>query len=191
MRYEKGRKAATRERILEVASRRFRDEGIAAAGLAKVMSDAGLTNGAFYAHFASKEDLVREILEQEIEDQRTVMAAAAAEGGLERIFREYLTAAHRDHRSDGCPSAALLDEIARRPAATRDAYTRRLLGVIDLVAEYLDPVDPGRARADALVIFGTLVGSLQLARAITDPALSAEVLERGIQAALALAGRVP
>ena len=62
MRYEKGHKDATRQRILEVASKQFREQGVAAVGLAGIMSDAGLTNGAFYAHFESKEDLVREVL---------------------------------------------------------------------------------------------------------------------------------
>ena len=62
MRYDKGHKDATRERIIEVASRQFREQGVAAVGLARIMSDAGLTNGAFYAHFDSKEDLFREVL---------------------------------------------------------------------------------------------------------------------------------
>ena len=60
MRYEKGRKDASRGRIMEVATERFRCDGIAASGLAKIMSDAGLTNGAFYPHFQSKAALVRE-----------------------------------------------------------------------------------------------------------------------------------
>ncbi|MFE3410547.1 TetR/AcrR family transcriptional regulator [Streptomyces mirabilis] len=187
MRYEKGHKAATRQRIMAVASRRFRDEGISAVGLAAVMSDAGLTNGAFYAHFDSKEDLVRQVIEHEVEDQRTSLEAAAADGGLERVFREYLNAAHRDLRAEGCPSAALLDEITRRPLATRDAYTQRLLDLIDAVARYLDRDDPDRARVDALVIFGSLVGTLQLSRAITDPDISEKILERGVDAAMTLA----
>ena len=52
MRYSKDHKGATRQRILEAAGRRFKQEGIDGAGVAAVMSDAGLTNGAFYAHFA-------------------------------------------------------------------------------------------------------------------------------------------
>ena len=62
MRYEKGHKDATRERIIEVASRQFRENGVAAVGLAGIMSDAGLTNGAFYTHFESKEDLVQAVV---------------------------------------------------------------------------------------------------------------------------------
>ena len=181
MRYDKGHKAATRQRILDVAAGRFRDEGIAAVGLAGVMTDAGLTNGAFYAHFASKEDLVTEVLDAQLTRQRAAMSEAA---GLEQVIRDYLSTAHRDDPAHGCPSAALLEEIARRPPAARDAYTTRLLEVIDVVAAHLHRDDPHQARVEALVIFGGLVGTLQLARAITDPALSAEILERGITTAL-------
>ena len=184
MRYEKGHKAATRQRILDVAARRFRDEGIAAVGLAGVMSDAGLTNGAFYAHFGSKEDLVAEVVDDKLREQRATMADA---GDLEQVIRAYLSEAHRDDPAGGCPSAALLAEIARRPASARDAYTARLLEVIDVVATHLGRDDPHQARVDALVIFGGLVGTLQLARAISDPALSAEILQRGVDTALAQA----
>jgi len=186
VRYEKGHKEATRQRITEVASRRFRDEGISAVGLAGVMSDAGLTNGAFYAHFESKEDLVREVVEQALEGQRAAMTAAVEERGLEGVVRDYLDLSHRDQRAEGCPSAALLDEIGRRPEATRDAYTRRLLVLIDVVADHLDDDDPELRRVKALTVFGSLVGTLQLARAITDEKLSAHLLEQGVRAAMTL-----
>src|SRR5215472_3243388 len=62
MRYEKGHKEATRRHILDVASAQFRENGVAAVGLAGIMAEAGLTNGAFYTHFESKEDLVRAVL---------------------------------------------------------------------------------------------------------------------------------
>ena len=67
MRYEKGRKETTRQHIVDVASRRFREGGVAAVGIAGIMSDAGLTNGAFYVHFDSKEDLVRAVFTDALE----------------------------------------------------------------------------------------------------------------------------
>ena len=66
MRYGKDHKQATRQRILQAAGRRFKQDGIDGAGVAAVMSDAGLTNGAFYAHFASKEDLVANVLADQL-----------------------------------------------------------------------------------------------------------------------------
>ena len=187
MRYTKGHKQATRQRILEAAGRRFKQDGIDGAGVAAVMSDAGLTNGAFYAHFASKEDLVANVLADQLRTQRqNVEAQSPDRAGLEAFIRAYLSPEHRDQCADGCPSAALLDEIARRPAATRQAFTDELLATADEIAARLDPTDADAARTDALTILGSMIGTLQLARALTDPDLSDQLLNRGVETALKL-----
>src|SRR3990167_9427440 len=108
MRYEKGRKDESRRRITEIAAERFRSDGIAASGLAVIMGEAGLTNGAFYPHFRSKADLVRESLGAALEDQTNQMREALAAGGLEAVLAIYLSALHRDNPGTGCASAALL-----------------------------------------------------------------------------------
>jgi TetR/AcrR family transcriptional repressor of nem operon len=187
MRYGKDQKEATRQRIVEVAGRRFKEDGIDGAGVAAVMSDAGLTNGAFYGHFTSKEDLVANVLADQLRAQRDSFdAQPAGRAGLEAIIRAYLSPQHRDHCADGCPSAALLDEIARRPAATKKVFSAELMGVVDDIAGRLDPSDPDGARTDALTLFGMLIGTLQLARALTDRDLSEQLLARGVETALKL-----
>jgi TetR/AcrR family transcriptional regulator, transcriptional repressor for nem operon len=187
MRYSTGHKQATRERILEAAGRRFKQDGIDGAGLAAVMSDAGLTNGAFYAHFSSKEDLVANVLAEQLRAQRqSIEAEPADRAGLEAFVRSYLSPEHRDQFAEGCPSAALLDEIARRPADTRDVFTEEVMGVIDDIASRLDPSDLAGARVDALTVFGLMVGTLQLARTLTDRELSDRVLARAVETALRL-----
>jgi TetR/AcrR family transcriptional regulator, transcriptional repressor for nem operon len=187
MRYGKDHKQATRQRILEAAGRRFKEDGIDGAGVAAVMSDAGLTNGAFYAHFESKEDLVANVLADQLRTQRQGFDAQPADrAGLEAFIRAYLSREHRDQCADGCPSAALLDEIARRPAATRQVFTEELMGVIDDIASRLDPTDAEAARTDALTLFGLMLGSLQLARALTDCDLSDQLLARGVETAMKL-----
>ena len=95
---------------------------------------------------------------------------------------------HRDNPDDGCPSAALLDEIGRCPDATKRAYTDGLLAIIDDIAARLAPQDPPSARAKTLSVFALLVGTLQLSRALADPQLADEVLEQGIHNALTLLG---
>src|SRR3954452_136601 len=111
-RYSSEHKEETRRRIIESAGRRLKNDGIDGSGVAALMADAGLTNGAFYAHFASKDDLVAtaiaDQLDQQAERLRTVVRDRA---GLELMVREYLSPEHRDSPTDGCPSAALLDEI--------------------------------------------------------------------------------
>ena len=189
MRYPKDHKQATRQRILEAAGRRFKQDGIDGAGVATVMSDAGLTNGAFYAHFASKEDLVANVLADQLHAQRHSFDAHPSDRpGLEAFIRSYLSPQHRDECADGCPSAALLDEIARRPAATRQVFTDELLSTADDIAARLDRTDAEAARTDALTLFGLMIGTLQLARALTDQDLSDQLLARAVETALKLLG---
>src|SRR3954449_11748295 len=186
MRYDKGHKQATRQRILEAAGRRFKQDGIDGAGIAAVMSDAGLTNGAFYAHFKSKEDLVANVLAEQLRVQRERFRAAPSDrAGLESLLRAYLSPEHRDQSADGCPSAALLDEIVRRPAGTKDVFTDEVLATADDLAARL-PKDPDAARTDALTLLGFVIGTLQLSRALTDPDLSDQLLGRGVETALQL-----
>src|SRR3954447_23670824 len=187
MRYGKDQKQATRRRIVEAAGRRLKADGIDGAGVAAVMSDAGLTNGAFYGHFTSKEDLVANVLADQLRAQRHSFAVHAPDrAGLEAFIRSYLSPQHRDQCAEGCPSAALLDEIARRPVATRQVFTDELMGVIDGIASPLDSTDAEAARTDALTIFGLMVGTLQLARALTDRDLSDQLLARAAETALKL-----
>src|SRR3954468_23265087 len=140
MRYAQDHKQATRERILDAAGRRFKKDGIDGAGIATVMSDAGLTNGAFYGHFESKEDLVANVLADQLRAQRESFETGVSDrAGLEAFFRSYLSSEHRDQSAEGCPSAALLDEIVRRPTATSRVFTDELMGVTDDIAAILDP----------------------------------------------------
>jgi TetR/AcrR family transcriptional repressor of nem operon len=187
VRYGKQHKQATRRRILEAAGRRFKRDGIDGSGIATLMADAGLTNGAFYAHFASKDDLVATAVADQLHDQRaSIGTLAPGRAGVEQYVRAYLSVEHRDNPDDGCPSAALLDEIGRCTQATKQAYTDGLLAVIDDIAARLAPDDPPSARAKTFSVFALLVGTLQLSRALADPQLADQVLEQGIHNALTL-----
>src|SRR3954463_10949078 len=187
MRYSKDQKQTTRQRIVEAAGRRFKQDGIDGAGVATVMSDAGLTNGAFYGHFRSKEDLVANVLADQLRAQRQGFDAQSSDrAGLEAFIRSYLSPEHRDHSADGCPSAALIDEVVRRPAATKRVFTDELAATMNDIASRLDANDVEAARADALALFGFMLGTLQLARALTDRDLSDQLLARGVETALGL-----
>jgi TetR/AcrR family transcriptional regulator, transcriptional repressor for nem operon len=189
MRYEKGHKDSTRRHIIDTASRRFRENGVAAVGIAGIMSDAGLTNGAFYAHFKSKEDLVESVLSSALQRrEERLRAAAEGDAGLEAVIREYLAPSHRDRPSGGCPTAALVAEVARHPKAMRDAFTEKVASFVDLIASQIRQGSADERRRRAIALYGTMVGTLQIARAVNDRRLSDEILESGIRAALALAG---
>jgi TetR/AcrR family transcriptional repressor of nem operon len=191
MRYSRDHKQATRRRILEAAGRRFKQDGIDGSGVATLMSDAGLTNGAFYAHFDSKEDLVANVLADQLRAQRESLDDQPSDReGVEAFVRAYLSPEHRDQLADGCPSAALLDEIARRPSDTRNVFTGEVMGVIDDIASRLDPTNVEAARADVLTTFGLMIGTLQLARALTERELSDQLLAQGVETALTLLDEV-
>jgi TetR/AcrR family transcriptional repressor of nem operon len=186
-RYSKGHKDATRRRIVESAGRRFKRDGIDGSGIATLMADVGLTNGAFYAHFASKDDLVASAVADQLRGQAQRLRALPPGGaGLEQFVRGYLSVEHRDAPADGCPSAALLDEIGRAQPATKQAFTEGSLMTADEIAARMAPEDPHSAHAQALSLFAMMVGTLQLSRALADRRLADEILEHGIRNALAL-----
>jgi AcrR family transcriptional regulator len=187
-RYDKGHRDTTRRHILDVASSQFRESGIAAVGLAGIMAEAGLTNGAFYTHFASKEDLVRAVLLDALE-RREQRHRDNLENGvaLETVIRDYLSPKHRDRAATGCPTAALVSEIARHPKATREAFTGKMSDILALMAAQMPEGTPAERRRRAIAAYATMVGALQLSRAVSDRQLSEEILENAVEAALALA----
>lgn len=193
-RYDEAHKAATRARILETAGHRFKSDGIDGSGVAVLMKDAGLTNGAFYAHFGSKDDLVEAVVANELARQVEGFAALPeGTAGVEELVRRYLSTAHRDDPAHGCPSAALLDEIARSPEHVRVAFTAGLLGVVDAIEARLVPgsTPTTQSRAQGMSVFALMIGTVQVARATTDPVLADEVIERGLANALTLLGLDP
>ncbi|HEY0257840.1 MAG TPA: TetR/AcrR family transcriptional regulator [Candidatus Methylacidiphilales bacterium] len=188
MRYEKGHKETTRRRIVETAAARFRKDGIEGVGLADLMAEAGLTHGGFYSHFSSKEDLVKAAMEEAACHSVQNFARRTEEGGLETWIRSYLRTGHRDHPEKGCVVATLAAELARHPKATRQAFTENLARVMTSVESHLPAsMTSALKRKTAVGVFATLVGAMQMARAVNDPRLSDEILEAGIISALALA----
>lgn len=188
MRYEKGHKDTSRQRIMDVAAARFRSDGIAASGLAGIMSDAGLTNGAFYPHFKSKADLVRESLAAAMDDQSGQLRGMVADGGLEAVIAAYLSPEHRDNPQAGCTLSALLPELARQPLETRIVYMERIVEAVSEMASAL-PGGTGDREARMIGIYATLIGTLQLARAFHGTPLSERVLAAGADAARELVRR--
>ncbi len=188
MRYAAGHNEATRNRIVEVASRLFREEGIAAVGLAKIMAKAGLTVGTFYTHFKSKEALVREALRQTLDARHEGLAPALDGADLETVVRSYLSPAHRDDAGGGCAVAALVSEVARHPRATRHTFVAHNAPTVDSLAAWLSRQRGMKvAAADAAAFLALLAGTLQLARATPDRAASDAILEAGVRAAIRLA----
>ena len=192
MRYEKGHKEQTRQKIIEAASERFRADGIDAVGVVSLMNDVGLTQGGFYNHFGSKEALVRECVTNgaSAAAERLASKVAASRGESYRtLINSYLSSEHRDHPETGCVAATLSSEVSRRPDETRAAFTEGYGGMVELIVSTLpDTVRGKRRRTLAMSVFASLVGTLSLSRAVGGAALSDEIISLGRQSALELIG---
>lgn len=186
MRYADGHKDETHRRILDVAATLFHKNGIASVGLATIMKEAGLTNGAFYAHFSSKEALVSEVL-GDILDQKEIqlLEALKSDSSLHKYICEYLSPQHRDERENGCPTAALLSELVHHSKSTRKIFTEKSAKFLEHVGSQLKG-DEGRRSKLAISVYSLMVGALQLSRAVTDKKLSEQILKSASETATSL-----
>jgi len=172
MRYPDEHKAQTRQRIIDEAARRFRRDGVAVTGLQPLMKALGLTHGGFYAHFASKDELVELALEKACQQlDANAEPLFAVEDPLPGFIQTYLSALHRDNPDAGCPLPTLCAELGQR--GTPSAQTDQL---IEQRTRQIADALPDASRARARLLLAALVGGLTLARSTRDPQLADELL---------------
>lgn len=169
MRYPVEETAAKHERIVKEASRLFRERGFENVTVSEVMKAAGLTHGAFYAHFNSKEDLQEAAVAygQAISAGR-VRSHGATKKGLKAFAARYLSARHRDNPGDGCTMVSLAQEVAHSTPEIKAAFEQGLEEILS--ANSAD-------RKEAIFQTAALLGGVVLARAVKDPRFSDEILE--------------
>jgi TetR/AcrR family transcriptional repressor of nem operon len=183
MGHSKAEKAKTHKRIVAIASKRFREEGLAGIGIADLMKEAGLTVGGFYKHFSSREDLVAEAVGSALGGWKRQMDAAASGGPpvtYQTLVDDYLSEAHRNDPGAGCPVGALAGDLGRSGKRTRARVTRQIREDIELVATLIRDTNAkgkGTARSQALLTYCALVGAIGVARAVSDEHLSHEILK--------------
>ena len=169
-------KEVSHERIVQAAARAIRRSGYDGTGVADIMKEAGLTHGGFYAHFASREAMLAEAADRAGAEANafaaSVIAAAPPEQSLQALMQAYLSKEHLAAIETGCPVSALGSEMPRQSPEVRRAATRRIKEMIDLVARQSPDWGQPSAHERALVTVAAMVGTLMLARAVDDPALS-------------------
>lgn len=179
MRKSREEAARTRERIIAAAAEEFREHGVVATGLADLMKAAGLTHGGFYKHFASKDELVREVTAATIDQSPLIRQAGAkrpGRKGLVDAVATYLSPEHRDNPGQGCVLAALGPELARADARTRAEATDGFLKLVDVLAQHAEGMRPDEAKKRAIAAAATMIGAITMARMVKDPELSNTIL---------------
>ncbi len=154
MGYSQTQKRKNHERIVRTASKRFREKGLEGVGIADLMQEIGLTVGGFYKHFDSRPPLT-----------------------YAKLVEDYLSEEHRDHPGSGCVISALAGDIARSGKRTRAVLTEEIRNALQLIADLTPGKDEGPARSTAILTLSALVGAVGLARAVSDDALSREILQ--------------
>jgi TetR/AcrR family transcriptional repressor of nem operon len=169
-------KQESHERIVQAAARAIRRSGYDGTGVADIMKEAGLTHGAFYAHFESREAMLAEAADRAGAESNAfgarVIAAVPPEQAFQALVQAYLSKEHLAGIETGCPVVALGSEMPRQAPEVRRAATRRIKEMIDLVARQSPDWGQPSAHERALVTVATIVGTSILARAVDDPALS-------------------
>ncbi len=173
MRVSRDKAAENRERIVDTASRLFREKGFDGVGVDAIMNGAGLTHGGFYGHFGSKDDLAAEAIARALERSDEKQSRYA---NLTDLVSEYLSERHCADRANGCAIAALGADMARRRDGVRRGLTKHVRGQLDRFTHLLGNGPAERRRKRAIATLAGMIGALTLARAVDDPALSKEIL---------------
>lgn len=180
MRYSVEHKNETRTRILDAASRLFRQEGYGGAGIGPLAKAAGVTNGAFYGHFKSKSEAFRSVVLSGLEQLRHAITAMKAAHGKRwrRSFVDFYLGPRRTcELGESCALPSLSPEVMRADDETRDAYEAEWLRIVGEVSAGLEDM-PVEDRDDRAIAFLALLsGGVTLARAVRDPVVSERIAQ--------------
>lgn len=177
----------TRQDLVRVAGQTMRAHGVAAASVANIAAEAGLTHGAIYRHFGSKEYIAAAAITADFDTILALLDTIRARGGgLVDYYRAYLASDHRDHFVWGCPVAPLAAEIGRVAGPVQAAFAEGLARNLAAIADLSGIGDPAEARAYAIQALAMLSGAMAMARATrsSDPDTSRLILDKALAALL-------
>lgn len=192
MRHKGVNKEETRRKMLEAAGRGFRGQGYAGIGVDGLAKAAGVTSGAFYAHFGSKGGAFDIVLAAGLDQAIETIPQYQDEYGVDwvKAFADYyLGKPHRKDMACGCAMAALTLDVARAGPKVREAFEKKLTNIAELVAAGLAGNSGEDCRARAWAMLGVLIGGVNVARAMKTPKVAEEIAESIKAAAIKVAGR--
>lgn len=180
MRVSRIQAAENRQTVINVASRLFRERGFDGIGLKDLMKGAGLTQGAFYKQFASKEDLAAQASRRALESAFSRWSAAAEanpKDPLGAVLAFYLSMDHREEKMDGCPIVALGSDAARQSSDVKASFEAGIKAHLELLGRLIGETDGEEPNGKAMAILSTMVGALILSRTVNDERLSKRFLQ--------------
>ncbi|MGE0422648.1 MAG: TetR/AcrR family transcriptional regulator [Reyranellaceae bacterium] len=178
-----------RQKVINVASRLFRERGFDGIGLKDLMESAGLTQGAFYKQFASKDDLVAQASKRALESVSSQWSAAAAanpKNPLSAVVAIFLSTDHREERMDGCPIVALGSDAARQGSDVKASFEAGIREYLELLGRWVGEADGEEPSGKAMAILSTMVGAVVLSRAVNDKRLSKRFLQAAAKSVMGL-----
>jgi TetR/AcrR family transcriptional repressor of nem operon len=187
MRVSRIQAAENRELVIDVASRLFREHGFDGIGLKDLMKGAGLTQGAFYKQFASKEDLAAQASRRALESAFHRWSAAAEanpQDPLGAVIAFYLSMDHRGERMDGCPIVALGSDAARQSSDVKASFEAGIKAHLELLGRLIGKTDGEEVNGKAMAILATMVGAVLLSRVVNDEWLSKRFLQAAANSVL-------
>jgi TetR/AcrR family transcriptional repressor of nem operon len=176
-----------RQTVIEVASRLFREHGFDGIGLKDLMKGAGLTQGAFYKQFESKEDLAVQASKRALESafrRWSDAAEANPQDPLGAVVAFYLSMGHSAEKMDGCPVVALGSDAARQGADVKASFEAGIREYLELLGRWVGEADGEEPSGKAMAILATMVGALVLSRAVNDEQLSKQFLQAAAESVL-------
>ena len=180
MRVSRIQAAENRETVINVASRLFRKRGFDGIGLKDLMKGAGLTQGAFYKQFASKEDLAAQASRRAMESATHRWSAATAakpEDPLGAVIAFYLSMDHRGEKMDGCPIVALGSDAARQGTDVKASFEAGIKEHLQILSRFIAKTSGEESDGKAMAILSTMVGALTLSCVVNDPDLAQAFLD--------------
>ena len=184
MRVSRAQAAENRETVINVASRLFREHGFDGIGLKDLMKGAGLTQGAFYKQFESKDDLAAQASRRAMASACERLAATAAanpDGPLGAIIALFLSPGHREERMDCCPIVALGSDVARQGSDVKASFEAGIREYLELLGKHVGGGEGEEPSDNAMTILSTMVGAVILSRAVNDEQLSKQFLQAPVK----------
>jgi TetR/AcrR family transcriptional regulator, transcriptional repressor for nem operon len=180
MRVSRTQAAENRETVINVASRLFRERGFDGIGLKDLMKGAGLTQGAFYKQFASKDDLAAQASKRALEgafNRWSTAMAAKPEDPLGAVLAFYLSMGHREKTMDGCPLVALAADAARQGGEVKASFEAGIKAHLEVLTRLVAETEDPEAKGKAMAVLSLMVGAVTLSRAVNDPELAQSLLD--------------